>query len=34
MANEFLHEKLEARGYGRLNGARGLQNPDYVTSLR
>ncbi len=34
VANKFLPEKLEARGYGRHNGTRGFQNPDYVTSLR
>ena len=30
VANEFLPEKLEARGYHRLNDPEGFPNPDYL----
>jgi hypothetical protein len=33
VANEFLPEKLEARGYRRLNDPNGFPNPDYVKIL-
>ena len=34
VANEFLPEKLEARGYKRLDDPSGFPNPDYVKFLR
>ena len=33
VANEFLPEKLENRGYRGLNHADGFPNPDYVNFL-
>ncbi len=33
VANEFLPEKLEARGYTRLDDPDGFPNPDYAKSL-
>lgn len=33
VANEFLPEKLESRGYKRLNDPDGFPNPDYVKFL-
>ncbi len=33
VANKFLPEKLEARGYRRLNHSDGFPNPDYVKFL-
>ena len=34
VANEFLPEKLENRGYKSLNDPDGFPNPDYVKFLR
>ena len=33
VANEFLPEKLENRGYKRLDSPDGFPNPDYVKFL-
>lgn len=34
VANEFLPEKLERRGYRRIEDPNGFSNPDYVKFLR